>query len=341
MIANLTAVSTTPYSAKNNGTILAYTILTYNSNEITFLNTTNCIAVSSTSCKLTVANITTLTDILSGIGNFSAATLTLTLYTYYNITNAFVPLCQSNLAVNYSLQSINPASNTSLCSNFTVGGQNNITLSFTVSSVVAGDTVYITGFRGIPSTSAWTAVTISSKLWYYYTLKTGNLAAVNSTTSTVLIYLPYANNNYTLTSTNITSLNIYRSSIIYSSSSTTPSLCAVVTPLQIVTSSLTTATLLTYSVNKIGLDMSVQFFDYAAGDYLIVNFRSGGNGSSYLLAGSYIGVSFSVSVNGVAASVAVVNETALKIVLTGSMLPTSVNTLLKIVFSNIVNPPMQ
>jgi len=282
-----------------------------------------------------------VTEILSGIGNFAAATLTFTLYTYYNITNAFVPLCQSNLAVNYSLQSFNAASNTALCTNFTVAGQNNITLSFTVSSVAAGDTVYITGFRGIPSTPTWSAITINSKVWYYYTLKTGNLATVNSTTSTVLIYLPYSNNNYTLTSTNITSLNIYRSGIIYSSSSSTPSLCAVTTPLQIVTSSLTTTTLQTYSANKIGLDVSLQFFDYAAGDYLIANFRSNGSGSNYLLAGSYIGVSCSVTVNGLVSGLAVVNDTALKIILTGNMLPTSVNTLLKIVFSNIVNPPMQ
>ena len=334
-------MSTTPYTAKNNGTTLAYTILTYNSSEVTFLNTTNCVAVTSTTCRLTIANITVLSEILSGIGNFTAATLTFTLYTYYSITNAFVPLCQSNFAVNYSLQPINAASNTSLCSNFTVGGQNNITLSFTVSSVAAGDAVYITGFRGIPSTSTWTAATISSKVWYYFTLKTANLATVNSTTSTVLIYLPYSNNNYTLASTNITSLNIYRSTVLYSSSSTTPSLCAVTTPLQILTSSLTTSSLLTYSANKIGVDVSLQFFDYAAGDYLIVNFKSVGNGASYLLAGSYVGLSYVVSVNGIAGSMFVVNDTALKIVLSSSMLPTSVNTLLKIVFSNITNPPMQ
>lgn len=239
------------------------------------------------------------------------------------------------------MQSINATSDTAMCSNSRVGGENNITLTFTVSSVAVGDTVYITGFRGLPSTSTWTAITISSKVWYYCTLRAGNLTTVNITTSTVVIYLPYSNNNYTLASTNITSLNLYRSSTLYSSSSTTPSLCAVTTPLPIITSSLATTTLLTYAVNQIILDVSLQFYDYAAGDYLLVNFKSSGNGADYLLGGSFIGVTFGVSVNGIAATVTAVNDTGLKVVLSGSMLPTYVRSLLTIVFSNITNPPTQ
>ena len=338
---SLTVTSSTPYTAKSNGTTTAYTILTYSSSEISFMNTTNCVAVTSTTCKLTTANNITISDILGSIGNFTSTTLTFTLYTYYNLTNSFVPLCQSNLVLNYSLQSISASSNTTLCTNSVVGGQNNITLTFTVNSVTAGDTVYISGFKGIPSTSTWTAITISSKQWYYYTIKAANLVTVNSTTSTVLIYLPYSNNNYTLTTSNITSLNIYRSSVLYASSSSTPSLCPVTTPSTILTSSLTTTTLMTYAINKISLDMSFQFYDYAAGDYLLINFKSSGNGASFLLGGSYVGVNYSVSVNGIVANVTAVNDTGLKVVLSASMLPTSVNTLLKIVFSNITNPPMQ
>jgi hypothetical protein len=222
-----------------------------------------------------------------------------------------------------------------------VGEQNNITLTLTVNSVTKDDTVYISGFKGIPSNSTWTAITISSKIWYYYTIKAADLVAINSTTSSVLIYLPYSNNNYTITSNNISSINIYRSSVLYASSSNSPSICSVITPSTILTSSLTTSTLLTYAINKISLDVSLQFSDYAAGDYLMINLRSSGNGASFMLGGNFVGVSYSVSVNSIIASVTAVNDTGLKVVLAANMLPTSANTLLKIVFSNLINPPMQ
>jgi hypothetical protein len=73
----------------------------------------------------------------------------------------------------------------------------------------------------------------------------------------------------------------------------------------------------------------------------MINLRSSGNGASFMLGGNFVGVSYSVSVNSIIASVTAVNDTGLKVVLAANMLPTSANTLLKIVFSNLINPPMQ
>jgi len=330
--------STLPYVPKNNGSTLAYTILTYSNSQITFVSTSNCVAASSTTCQFVLNSSSTITNILAGIGSFNTTTLTLTVYTYFN--GAFYPLCQSTLAVSYLVQSFTTTSNTALCSSGLVAGQNNISLTFTVSSVASGDVVYISVFKGIPSL-AWTATQINSATWYYYTLKPTNIAAINSTSSTVTVYLPYSNSNYTISTLTLTSLNIYRVSVLYSSSSTSPSLCPVTTPLTILTSSLIPSQQITYSTNSIELDVSLQIYDYAASDYLITRFRSSSFGQNYLLAGAYVGLTYSVTVNGVGATISTINDTALKIILSSSMLPTLASPVLKIIFSNIASPPMQ
>ena len=338
MLSSITVLSSLPFVPKNNASILAYTVVTYSSNQFTFQSTSNCAALSSTTCKLILNSSSTITDLLAGIGSFATTSLTFTVYTYFN--GAFYPLCQSNLALSYFLQSFSAISNTALCSNVAVGGQNNISLSFSLSSVAAGDLIYLSSFKGLPL-SSWTATTINSATWYYYTLKSTNLATINSITSNVILYLPYSNSNYTVSTPTIANINIYRGSVLYSASSTSPSLCSVTTPLKIVTSSLIPTLLTTYSPINLELDVSLQFFDYNSGDYLVTRFRSSSFGENYLLAGAYLGLSYSVMVNGVAASISSLNDTALKIVLKSGMLPTIGSPVLKIIFSNLANPPMK
>lgn len=336
--SSVTISSSTPYTAKNNGTTLAYMILTYNNNQISFINGSNCVEISSTTCSFVSSSSVTLTNLLASIGSFTTTTLTLTLYTYFNF--AFYPLCQSNVAVSYKIQSVTVTSNTALCTSTVVAAQNNISLIFTASSIAAGDIVYISGFKGLPS-STWTQIQVSSATWYTYTLKTANLVSFNSTSSTVTVYLPYSNSNYTISTLNLTSINIYRSSVLYSTSNTSPILCPVTTPLNISTSSLIPSQSATYSPNTIELDVSMQFFDYSPGDYLVARFRSSSFGENYLLAGAYLGLNYGVTVNGMAASITNVNDTALKIILQSNMVPSVGSPVLKIIFSNIANPPIQ
>ncbi len=240
------------------------------------------------------------------------------------------------------MQRFTTNSNSLLCSNASVGGQNNISLSFSLSSVSEGDLVYISSFRGLPLNS-WTATSIGSSTWYFFTLREADLVTVNSTTSNVIVYLPYTNSNYTVSAPTIPNVNIYRGSILYSTTTnnTAPSLCPVTSPLKIVTSSLIPGILTTYSSHDLELDVSLQFFDYAAGDYLTARFRSVSFGENYLLAGSFIGLSYSVTINGIAAEITNLNDTALKIALKSTMLPTVGSPVLKILFKNLVNPPMK
>jgi hypothetical protein len=85
--------------------------------------------------------------------------------------------------------------------------------------------------------------------------------------------------------------------------------------------------------------MTMGLYDYTAGDYLVLNFKSNDTASQYLLAGSYLGLTYSATINGVAVGLSTVNSTAVKLLLTASTLPTAVNSILKVALINVVNPP--
>jgi hypothetical protein len=155
-----------------------------------------------------------------------------------------------------------------------------------IGSVAAGDLVYIDGLGGAPY-SSWTQTTIGSTIWYYYTVSASNIAVFNSTTSTLTVPLSFNNPTYTMASNSISAVNIYRAGTVYASSTTTTPVCPVTTGLAITTSSISSSASTTYSPTNLELDMSMQLFDYKAGDYMVLNFKSSSFGNSYVLGAAY------------------------------------------------------
>ena len=209
-----------------------------------------------------------------------------------------------------------------------------------VSSVAAGDEVYISGFNGVVADANWLPTTISGATWYRYTIAASDLTAVNAVVSSLSVSFGYYNPNYTAAANSISSVNIYRSTLIYASSSSSLSLCSTTTPQTITTSSLTSSTLLSYAPSVVRLEMTMHFYDYASGDHLVLNFGGTNNGENYLLGGaSYLSLVVSISVNSITVSFTNINSTAVQITLASGMLPTSGSPVLQLSLNNIVNPP--
>lgn len=337
-LASLAVTSTSPYVPVANGSTSAYTQITYNSTEIKMISTSNCISTSSTTCKFTYSSSYTVTSLQPQIGSFNSTTLTITSYTYFQ--SQFYPLCQSTLTLTYSAQILTPNANTSQCTSAIVGQSNSISLTANVSLVAAGDLVYIKGILGVPTTTAWTKTTISSTIWYYYTVTASNIATINTTTATITLPLAFNNPTYTLTSNSITALSISRAGVTYGSSTASLTVCPVNTGLAIITSSINSSKNTTYTPTTIQTDMIMQLYDYKAGDYIIFSFKTNTNGNNFIFASAYLGLSYSVSINGVTVTSSLINSSSIKLTLTAATLPTSTSPLLKVVFYNLANPPM-
>jgi len=76
--------------------------------------------------------------------------------------------------------------------------------------VLAGDELYISGLNGVVADARWTQTTISSALWYKYTLTASEIVSVSAAVSTINVNLAYYNPNFTSAGNSI-SLSIYRS----------------------------------------------------------------------------------------------------------------------------------
>lgn len=91
LLGSLSIISSCPYSQVSNGSTSAYTVLTYNSSQLSTGSSSNCQSTSSTTCRHNLGNNYTLTSILPSIDNYSSSTITVTSYTFFN--GAFYPLC--------------------------------------------------------------------------------------------------------------------------------------------------------------------------------------------------------------------------------------------------------
>ena len=85
----------------------------------------------------------------------------------------------------------------------------------------------------------------------------------------------------------------------------------------------------------------MQLFDYKAGDYMLINFKSSNVGSSYILGATYENLVETATINGVSVVISSVNSTAIKLVLGAQTLPSLTNTLLKVIINNLTNPPIK
>ena len=335
-MTSLDVVSTCPY-VQVNGVTPAYTIVAFDNTQIQQSSGSNCATLSSTTCQTTLSGTFSLTSWIPQITNANQTILTITSYTFFQ--GQFYSLCQSTLTLPISSQILTPTANLASCI-ATVSSLNTIAISMDVSSVATGDEVYISGFNGVVADANWLPTTISGATWYRYTIAASDLTAVNTVISSVSVNFGYYNPNYTAAANSISTVNIYRSTLIYASSSSSLSLCSTTTPQTITTSSLTSSTLLSYAPSVVRLEMTMHFFDYASGDYLVLNFGGTNNGESYLLGGaSYLSLVVSVSVNTITASFININSTAVQITLASGMLPTSASPVLQLSLSNIVNPP--
>jgi hypothetical protein len=148
-------------------------------------------------------------------------------------------------------QAITTTANTSKCTSTTVNQPNTIELYITVSNVVAGDTVYISGIKGTVGGTGWTTVNINGVTWYFYTLTASTIVVVNITTSRVTLPLSYSNPSYT-SANSITNLHLRRSDFQYAAS-TNIGVCLVTTPLSITTHSLSPTSTRTYQPTNISI----------------------------------------------------------------------------------------
>ena len=87
------------------------------------------------------------------------------------------------------------------------------------------------------------------------------------------------------------------------------------------------------------IDITMQLFDYVEGDYLTVNFNSNNNAEEYPLAGSFVGVAVSGTINGVTVTHNTLNSTAINLILNNSTLPSATNSILRVQLNNLVNAP--
>ena len=296
----------------------------------------NCLSSSSTACQHTLTNNYTLTSLTPAVSSSSFASLTLTVTSYTYFGSAYYPLCQSTLSVPLTSQIITFSSNLTLCSS-AVSGSCTVGISGVVASVAVGDTLWVKGIIGTVTGSRWQSSTTNGSLWYFLTLAAADIAV---STSTVNVSLGYTAPSYTTVTNSLSSLLLQRSSFTYATSAAPLPLCSTTTSLTVSASSLTVTPLTTYSTASLRLEMSMGMFDYVVGDYLIVNFRANNSGNQYPLAGSYLGITATATINGSTVSTSAVNSTALKVTL-GSFLPSSASPVLAVVLSNLVNPAIQ
>lgn len=84
----------------------------------------------------------------------------------------------------------------------------------------------------------------------------------------------------------------------------------------------------------------MQIFDYVYGDYLTLAINSSGLARQYFLAGSLVGITANLTVNGVYCSFTITNDYTIKIILDRNVtLPTPTASTLTIILLNLVNPP--
>ncbi len=334
---NLMLASSCPYASVSNGINIPSSVLSFNSSQLSFSSSSSCQLASSSSCQFTSTGSDILTLLTPSLLSFSTSSVTLTSRTYLN--GQIYSLCSSALNIAVFQQTFTATVDTSQCSSNIIAGSNTINIVFSAYGVATGDRVYIRGFQGTVSDAAWSMEVIDGNTWYYYTLLAADLTSTSGTSSSWKVALTYLNPTYTC-SPSLTSVALSRASFMYALA-TGPSLCAVTTPKTISTSSLSQSTALTYSPNTITLQATFQIHDYKAGDHLFLAFTSTGDANSYLLLGSYIGITFSVSVNGIAAAVTQYNSTSLWITLASGMLPSQNSPVLTVKISNVANPPFQ
>lgn len=344
--ASLSVTSSCNYTQVNstNASNPAYTIISYTSSEIQSTNISNCTIQSSSSCSHIFSNNYILSNLQTGIGNFSSTTLVFTSYTFY--AGNYYPLCKSSATITITKQIISPSISLSSCLNLAVVQPNSLTLTIPISSGQAGDIVYISGWTGvITNTNVWSSSVINSVNWYSSTVNSSNIVTTNSTSAvnTVSIALTYTNPSYTTTTNSLKTVNIYRGTILYASSSTNTStaLCQTLYSKNITSSSLLFSNLSTYSASNINLDMNMQIYDYTALDYIILNFNSLGLQNQYPLAASLVSLTTFYQINSVSVSYTIINNTAVSLSLNANVpLPSSTSPILKITIANIVNPPI-
>jgi hypothetical protein len=207
-----------------------------------------------------------------------------------------------------------------------------------VQSVAAGDVIFISGLRGVVS-NAWTQVAISNVIWYSFTLAASNIA-LNGSTFLVTVPLTYNNPNETV-SNSISQVTLSRNSFTYATTSISSiSMCSITAGRPIASHSIVPSTLNTYEKVSISLGFSLQIFDYALDDYLILQIGSTGLARQYFLAGTIVGISHNLTVNGVYCTFSITNDFTLRITLNNNVpLPSSTSPTLSIVLMNLVNPP--
>lgn len=117
-------------------------------------------------------------------------------------------------------------------------------------------------------------------------------------------------------------------------------LCAITSPRTITTSSIIPTSLLTYNTFNISISLTMQIYDYAYGDYMIIQFNSTANAKQYFLAGSLVNLTANLTINGVYCSFSIVNDFTLNVTFGNSVtLPTIASPTMTILLFNLVNPP--
>jgi hypothetical protein len=315
----------------------AYTTVDYPA-ELQPTSSSTCVITNSTSCKHTKSGAYSLDSFQVGIGNYSTTSLTFISYTFY--AGAHYPLCKGVASVSLGLQTITPYSLSSECDTTTSSLANTISLYSAAESAAAGDILSLTGLKGVISNSnVWTQASINSTVWYSFTLTASNVA-VNGSSKMITVPLIYNNPNETSINS-ISQVTLYRSGKQYAGTlNTTISLCPITTGRPIASYSIVPSTYNTYEVVTITLGFTMQIFDYAWNDYLTLVIGSTGVGRQYFLAGSLVGITPNLTLNGVYCTFAINNDYTLKITLDNNVtLPTSTAPTLTIVLLNLINPP--
>lgn len=118
-------------------------------------------------------------------------------------------------------------------------------------------------------------------------------------------------------------------------------LCAITSPRTIVTSSIIPTSLLTYNTFNISISLTMQIYDYAYGDYMIIQFNSTANARQYFLAGSLVNLTANLTINGVFCLFSIVNDFTINVTFGNSVtLPTLTSPTMTILLFNLVNPPV-
>ena len=313
----------------------AYTIVTFPTN-LAPSNASTCVTTSSTTCQHTRNLSYSLSNFQAGIGNVSSASLTFTSFTFY--AGAYYPLCRSTVSVSFTSQTITPYIQSGECDTNISSLSNTINIYSGVQSVAAGDVIFISGLRGVVN-SGWTQVTISNVIWYSFTLAASNIA-LNGSTFLVTVPITYNNPNETV-SNSISQVTLSRNSFTYATTiNSSISMCSITAGRPIASHSIVPSTLNTYEKVSISLGFSLQIFDYAFDDYLVLQIGSTGLARQYFLAGTIVGISPNLTVNGVYCTFSIVNDFTLRITLNNNVpLPSSTSSTLSIVLLNLVNPP--